>query len=280
MSVQSHRESIESGNRERKFMVSAPEMLLPGAKLLIALHGSTQRGSIMRRTTEFDLLLEDENMVVIYPDAVDGIWKDGRDDDKGVDDVRFMEDLVEYAATEFGIDRSHAYLVGVSNGGFMTQRVLCRRPGLFRAAAAVIANLGADIANGCRPDSVCSMFLLAGTTDPVVPYGGGYVKRVDGTQYRGSILPFEESVAHWQRLGNWTEQVAESESDLGQDMKAEQKDFRSPDHNEQLRVVVIHGGGHHWFGKKMDESLQITFGKSTLNYATSREIWSFFSDLD
>lgn len=261
-------------------MVSVPEMLLPGAKLMIALHGSTQRGSIMRRTTEFDLLLDEENLVVIYPDAVDGIWKDGRDDDYGVDDVQFMEDLIDYAATEFGIDRSQSYLVGVSNGGFMTQRVMCKQPGLFRAAAVVIANLGSDIASGCRPQGVRSMFLLAGTADPVVPYEGGYVMRVDGSRYRGSILSFDESVAHWKSLGNWTVSEGVKQWDLGQDMQARQADFISTDHDERLRVVVIEGGGHHWFGKKMDESLQVTFGASTLNYQTSKEIWAFFSELD
>lgn len=280
MSIQSHRESIESKGRQRKFMVSAPEMLLPGAMLLIALHGSTQRGSIMRRTSEFDRLLDDENLVVLYPDAVDGIWKDGRDDDGGVDDVAFIADLVEYAATEFGIDRDRAFLAGVSNGGFMTQRVMCHRPELFRAAAAVISNMGSDIANGCDPEQVRSMFLLAGTTDPVVPFAGGYVKRVDGSQYKGSILSFEDSVGHWRSKGMWTEQTGQQEVDLGNDMSALETNYVSPDHDEKLKVVVINGGGHHWFGKKMDESLQLTFGKSTLNYQTSKEIWAFFGSLD
>lgn len=280
MTVESHRASIESGGQQRRFMVTLPSVLLPGARLLIALHGSTQRGSIMRKTTEFDAVAETENLVIFYPDAVDGIWKDGRDDDMGVDDVSFVADLVDYAVTEFGVDRDMAYLVGVSNGGFMTQRVICERPELFRAAAAVIANLGSDLSQRCSPGSVPSLFLLAGTDDPVVPYKGGYVHRTDGSRYLGAILSFDESVAHWRGHGLWSEQMAAEETTLDDGIRVTSTMYASPHHDEQLKVVVVHGGGHFWFGKAMAESLQETFGPTTLNYRTTDEIWAFFSSLD
>lgn len=280
MSVESHRDSIESAGHTRKLMVSVPETLLPGAKLLIALHGSTQRGSIMRKTSEFDQWVERENWVVFYPDAMGGIWKDGRDADAGIDDVRFISDLVDYAVQEFGVDKDRAYLVGVSNGGFMTQRVLCERPELFRAAACVIANLGSDLANRCHAGMVPSLFLLAGTEDPVVPFHGGYVHRPDGSRYLGSILSFDDSVAHWRGQGLWSQEAETSEETLDDGIRVTSTLYRSPQHEEQLKVVLVHGGGHFWFGKQMPEALQETFGPTTVLYSTTQAIWAFFSSLD
>ena len=52
-----------------------------------------------------------------------------------VDDVADLLNLIAEIRKRHAVDPRRIYLVGHSNGGFMTNRLLCEAPGLFGAAA-------------------------------------------------------------------------------------------------------------------------------------------------
>ncbi len=109
-----------------------------------------------------------EPFALLFPEGIESAstripnarhWEDGRSPSPGQlsveetrDDVGFIAHLLELAAREAGgVDPERIYLAGWSNGGMMTQRVLCeiesagREP--LRALAAVAVGIAALPAN-------------------------------------------------------------------------------------------------------------------------------------
>lgn len=105
-----------------------------------------------------------------------------------VDDVAYLNSLVEDAAAHMEVDG--VYLVGLSNGGFMSYRMACESmPGL-RAIASVAGTSFEDPARceGARPISILH---IHGTADGTIRYAGG--GRQGGARYPGA----EETVHRW-----------------------------------------------------------------------------------
>ena len=114
-------------------------------------------------------------------------WNDLRDTklpESQEDDVGFIAAVVEWAISNRQVDPSRVYVTGVSNGGMMTQRLLIERPDLFAAGASFIGNLPAeDIAS---PGPTPPIFLMNGTSDPIMPWEGGKVGPSD-SRVRSSL---------------------------------------------------------------------------------------------
>ncbi len=105
-----------------------------------------------------------------------------------VDDVGYLNSLVEDAAAHMAVDG--VYLIGLSNGGFMSYRMACESmPGL-RAIASVAGTSFEEAArcDGARPISVLH---IHGTADRTIRYEGG--GRRGGARYPGA----EETVHRW-----------------------------------------------------------------------------------
>ena len=86
------------------------------------------------------------------------------------DDVGFARAIVDDIASQFCVDRRRIYSTGMSNGGYMTERLACNASDLFAAVAPVSA-LGAP-APDCAPTRAVPMIAFNGTEDPLVRYAG------------------------------------------------------------------------------------------------------------
>ncbi|MFT7621290.1 MAG: poly(3-hydroxybutyrate) depolymerase [Myxococcota bacterium] len=86
----------------------------------------------------------------------------------GVDDVGYLTALLDEASTLLNIDQRKVYLVGHSNGAFMTYRMLCETPGRF---AGVMTLAGAAITT-CEPDAAVSVLHIHGDEDDSVLWDG------------------------------------------------------------------------------------------------------------
>jgi polyhydroxybutyrate depolymerase len=88
-----------------------------------------------------------------------------------VDDVAYLDALLDDAERRFRVDRKRVYLVGFSNGGFMARRYACERP--ERVAAVVSIGGAGPSPEECKPKRGVSVLEIHADTDPVVPYAGG-----------------------------------------------------------------------------------------------------------
>ena len=89
----------------------------------------------------------------------------------GVDDVGYLEGLLEEVEAERPVDPDRVFVLGHSNGGFMAYRLACELAGRI-AAVAVLAGADAPPDGGCAPTMPVSLLHLHGDADRRVRYVG------------------------------------------------------------------------------------------------------------
>ena len=150
-------------------------------RLVIGIHGY---GSSSRQFAYYSALHNafGPDTIVAYPDAIKSTtatkvgwnasfccgsgWK------RNVDDVEFLRVLIESLRGRFGIEANRVFLVGFSNGGFMTHRFAAEHPELVAAAVVVSGTIGTK-ATTLKPTKPVPMLLTHGANDTRVMYAGG-----------------------------------------------------------------------------------------------------------
>jgi polyhydroxybutyrate depolymerase len=125
--------------------------------------------------------------LVVYPEGVEGTWNDCRRSIPyaarrlDTDDVGFLAVLIEDLTTRYGVQASDVLVAGFSNGGQMALRLALERPDLLNGLAMVGAQLPVAAESLC-PQQVPALHYLhiAGTHDPLLPFGGGASAGVRG----------------------------------------------------------------------------------------------------
>src|SRR5438105_1159926 len=129
---QDQRITTISGGIQRTFDIHLPSAA-PKANLPVVLcyHGTGGTGASMKTVTGFNALADQNNFIVVYPQAVviggDIQWNVYVDDKPGhggvgvadaPDDVQFTRDIITYLVTNFAVDSKRVFATGLSNGGF------------------------------------------------------------------------------------------------------------------------------------------------------------------
>ena len=122
---------MQHDGETRRYVLSVPDGAEGELPLVVALHGRLGTGRGMARDLGQDELLDEQGFAAVYPDGYRRSWNDGRGGgpaaEAGIDDVGFIEALLEEVAGQVTVDASRVYLVGISNGGMMAQRLACER---------------------------------------------------------------------------------------------------------------------------------------------------------
>jgi polyhydroxybutyrate depolymerase len=116
------------------------------------------------------------------------------------DDVGYLGGLIEDVQESWPIDPGAVFLIGHSNGGFMSYRLACERADLF---AAIVALAGNAAAVPCQPERPVSILHVHGTADDVVPYADAAPSVTQwagldgcrGARTRGAELDLEAALA-------------------------------------------------------------------------------------
>ncbi|MCM4084372.1 alpha/beta hydrolase family esterase [Paractinoplanes hotanensis] len=166
--------------------------------LVVALHGYTSDAkeleSYLRLTPESDR----RGFVYAYPD--------GSTDDQGEhlwnatdaccafaepkpDDSRYLSELISTIRDAYRIDRARVYLIGHSNGGFMTFRMACDHADQVTAIAS-LNGAGWNDASRCQPAEPVSVLAIHSTADETVAFDGG---DINGIGYPSAAT----TVAQW-----------------------------------------------------------------------------------
>lgn len=277
-------DSIRVEGLVRSYAFYVPPSLASGAPLVLALHGSMGNAEQMRRGTGygFERLADRHGFVVAYPEGYDHHWNDCRKEASfaarrlGIDDVGYLRALVARFRSEYGVDSTRVYAVGVSNGGHMIYRLALEAPDLVRAVAAVAANLPAPENLDCTPTpGVTPVLIMNGTADPINPYEGGKVT-LFGFGNRGRVLSARESAAYFARRNGitappTTEALAQPEGSF----TSAERTMWSSAAGAEVRLYTIRNGGH-TFPQPHARFLRI-LGRTHTALDGPAEIWRFFA---
>jgi polyhydroxybutyrate depolymerase len=116
------------------------------------------------------------------------------------DDVGYIGGLIEDVQERWPVDPGAVFLVGHSNGGFMSYRLACERADLF---AAILALAGSAASVPCQPEQPVSILHIHGTADDIVPYSVAVpsvtqwtgLDGCSGARTRGADLDLEAGLA-------------------------------------------------------------------------------------
>lgn len=268
---------LDHGGRTRTFISWSPEG--PGPfPLVVALHGRLGTGAQMLKLSGLTAIAEQEHFIVVYPDGIDRSWADGRNTSpaskQGVDDVAFLRALIDEFVTKRSADPSRVYVLGMSNGGFMALTLACQAADTVTAVGSVTGFLGAQLAKSCSPTRAVPVAIIAGDTDPLVPFAGG---ELEGG--RGAITGADDTFALWRRLDGCEGApiiTALPDADPNDGTLVERREISSCRDGSRVRLDVVKGGGHTW--PRGDRYLpEGVIGKTSRDLDASAELWRFFA---
>ena len=245
--------SITVGGLVRTYRVYEPKGLAKGAPLVVVMHGSGENGAVMRMETGygFERLADKHGFAVAYPNAYEGYWNGcgivGGGDAGGLetDDVGFMTALVDKLAAEIGIDRAKVFATGSSRGGFMAFRLALEAPSIFRAVAAVSANLPTPDNFKCKPRGrgTPSVMIMNGTEDPIVPFNGGEVNLFGLFLRNGTVRSSRDTGQYFADLNHIAGTPQTNLTQMADGVGVERVLWRN-NANVEVELVAVHGGGH------------------------------------
>jgi poly(3-hydroxybutyrate) depolymerase len=148
--------------------------------VLVLLHGYTGSGVFTAQWWQMRAAADQAGVLLVVPEGTvdpggEPFWN-GTDFccdfyGSGVDDVGYITGLIDEANTWFNIDPTKVWLIGHSNGGFMSHRIACERSDLVTAIVNVAGATYSDPTDCGEPVPV-SVLQVHGTWDTTIFSGG------------------------------------------------------------------------------------------------------------
>jgi polyhydroxybutyrate depolymerase len=270
--------SLVSGGLTRTYSYFLPEQH-EGEKLplVVALHGRGGDGKGQDTLSLITPLAAKERFLVVFPDGYSRSWHDAREQgpaaEANVDDVAFLSSLIDDFVATRGADPARVYVMGMSNGGFMTLTLACRLADKIAAVASVTGAVAENLKDTCTPARPIPVAMFMGDEDPLVPYEGGEVAK-----NRGRILAAPAGAELFARLNGCAPEAADEllpDADTGDSTRITRRTWSSCREDAEVRLYTVNGGGHTWPGGKQYLS-EVFIGATSRDLSATAEAWSFF----
>jgi len=148
--------------------------------LVLVLHGFGATGAIQEAFFQMQPLAEERGFLYVHPDGTVNVigrqfWN-ATDACCGfgstIDDSAYLLALIEKVQSEYNVDPKRIYLVGHSNGGFMSYRMACDHADVIAGIASLAGATFLDSAD-CDPSEPVSVLQVHGTADDTIAFDGG-----------------------------------------------------------------------------------------------------------
>lgn len=270
--------SLRVGGRKRTYHVHVPPAYDPHkpTPVVVALHGATMNGPLMASFSGLDAKADEAGFLAVYPNGTGRWWSYswnagdccGPAVREGVDDVAFIDALLDDLAAAYNVDPRRVHAAGMSNGAMMAYRLASELSGRIAAVAAVAGTMATD---GCGPRRPVPVLHVHGTEDDHVPFAGGVGRKsVTGHPHRS----VEHSIRAWVRANGCREEPAvEVLPDRTRDGTRVTVKTYGGEGGAEVVLVAVDGGGHTWPGRHPGTKV---LGRATMNVSANDLIWGFF----
>lgn len=164
-------------NKKRYFYLYTPDSTsFENTKLVVMLHGYGNSGRSFSRDTQFEKDALPLNYAVLYINGIpnssvkmSGPGWNYNYDNFGKTDMNFIIDLIQFIQKEYGLNKE-TYIIGFSNGAFMTTKLAVEKPEYFKAFVSVGGMMPETVWNHKKnKNSSVKFFQINGTKDDVTP---------------------------------------------------------------------------------------------------------------
>lgn len=264
-------DSISVGGISRTYQLHLPPNYDGSEDLpiIIAMHGGFGNGPQLEIQSQLSVKADEENFIVVYPEGVQGFlnirtWNAGAccgyAADNDVDDVGFIDALLDSLMASYSIDSLRVYATGMSNGGFMSYRLACELSNRIAAIAPVAASM---TMSECSPFYEVPIIHFHSYLDSNVPYDGGV-----GSGFSSHYNPPVDSVLNvWASINN---------CQITNDTLVDNGEYThvvwdNCDCTYSIEYYITLDGGHSWPGG------QSVLGDLPSEYINANDLmWEFF----
>ena len=275
--------SFEFEGRMRNYLVFLPKNYdgITEMPLVLNLHGYTLYAQQQMDYSQMNMVADTAGFVVVYPNSVtpETTWNSGIYDspiappNPNINDVGFLNALIDTLAKQYTIDTSRIYSCGFSNGGFMSFKLACQLSNRITAIASVAGVISYTTAGSCNCGHSMPILIINGTADGIVPYAGA-----------AGWHSVEQTVNFWttHNLCSESDTTSLPNTDALDGCTVERIRFKDSSGNHKVIFYKVINGGHSWPGGDKP-SLVIpwaTIGNTNGDMNASVEIWNFLKAYD
>ena len=234
-------QTVTVGSTSRSYILHVPSQYSGSTPvpLVVDFHPLGGSGSGERAGSPYPALTDPEGVIMAFPSGLGGpsgnAWNVGPCCVDDVDDVAFARALVAQIEQTACIDPKRVYAVGFSIGGGMSHYLACHAADLFGAVAPAAFDLLEENVADCTPSRPITVISFRGTSDPIVPYAGGYSGLVSGhpVNFLGAVGTFQK----WAELDGCTGSPSATDRDGCQT-------YSSCQGGVQVTLCTKQDGGH------------------------------------
>lgn len=236
----------------RAFNVVVPSTYKAGtaAPLIIALHGYTSSGAQTEAYFHMVPVAQAHGILYVYPDgtldqggarfwnatpACCNFYK------SKVNDEAFILSIIDTVSKKYSVDPKRIYVVGHSNGGFMTNHMACSSSDRIAAVASFAGEQYANI-KSCKASKPISVLQIQGTSDETINYKGG---NLFGNSYPGA----EKTASMWAALDKCSAKAVKSSTKLDIDSSISGSEttvskYLGCANKTSVELWTVNGGAH------------------------------------
>jgi polyhydroxybutyrate depolymerase len=242
------------------------------SSILFNLHGYGSNALAQMQYADFrDLAYsKDKNFILIHPQGAplntaiassvshwnSGAWTIG----SPVDDIDFINTIIEFVSNKYNINDKRIYSTGMSNGGFMSYHLACNLSSKIAAIASVTGSMSKQTLESCNPNHPTSILQIHGTIDGSVPFDGNSVLGMEG---------IDDVINYWHVYNACnSEPLTKVEDYFVLGFAVEHQTFQNCLNGVQVELYKVEGMWHTWPSKER-------FGISATEL-----VWDFINTYD
>ncbi len=182
-----------------------------------------------------------------------------------VDDVGFVDAMLDSLLLDYAIDSDRVYSTGMSNGGYMSYLLACQLSDRITAIASVTGSMTPPMLTDCDPQHSTPVMQIHGTADPTVPYSGAV---------------FSESIpdvmSYWSSYNGCdsVEMMEIPDINEADGSTVDRFSYTPCDADVENVLYRVNEGRHTWPGSPLN------FPGTNYDIVASVEIWNFFRQYD
>ena len=227
------------------------------------LHGDTHNSSTAIRYTQLSTVADTAGFLAVYPNGLDATWNFG--EGGTVNDVGFINAIIDTLKMNYKIDLSRVYLTGWSSGSLMSYKLVSQIGERIAAIATVAGGIITGVSDSCYSHPIPILY-MHGTADNLISYRNG--------EPDYGIISAEESVNFWINCNQCTnpDTISIPDYNPSDGSTVNKITYKNDENNSSVVFYRIRNGGHRWPG---DGEYPTPAGNTNKDISAGVESWNF-----